>query len=70
VATEGSWEDAGDEGRTGVGDILAALGVRGIVVPDEARRRIQSQEDPVILESWLEKAVIATSIGDVIDDQS
>ena len=72
VATQGGWEEAGDEGRAGAGagDVLTALRVRGIVVTDEAGQRIQSQEDPVIMESWLEKAVLATSIGDVIDDPS
>jgi hypothetical protein len=35
-----------------------------------ARQRIQSQKDPEQLERWLEKAIVATSIGDVIDDPS
>jgi hypothetical protein len=46
------------------------LRVRGIAVSDGARQRIQSQRDPEQLERWLEKAVVATSIGDVIDDPS
>jgi len=44
--------------------------IRGIAVPDGARQRIQSQKDPEQLERWLEKAIVATSIGDVIDDPS
>jgi predicted ATPase len=75
VATPENWEDAGDEGdegatAAGAEGILAALRVRGIAVPDEARQRIQTQEDPGKLERWLEKAVIATSVEDVIDDPS
>ena len=67
-----SWEDARIEGRTEarVKDVLTVLRVRGITVPDGARQRIQSQQDPEQLERWLEKAIVATSIGDVIDDFS
>jgi len=67
-----SWEDARIEGRTEarVKDVLTVLRVRGINVPDGARQRIQSQQDPEQLERWLEKAIVATSIGDVIDDPS
>jgi len=39
-------------------------------VPDGARHRIQSQQDPEQPELWLKKAIVATSIGDVIDDPS
>ena len=46
------------------------LHVRGIAVPDAARQRILSQKDPEQLERWLEKAVFASSIADVIGDPS
>lgn len=46
------------------------LRARGISVSDGVRQRIQSRRDPEQLERWLEKASIATSIGDVIDDPS
>jgi hypothetical protein len=76
VAMQSSWEDARAEGRTEgrteaqAKDLLTVLRVRGIAVPEGARQRIQSQKDPEQLERWLEKASVATSIGDVIDDPS
>lgn len=51
-------------------DALTVLRVRGISIPEEARQRIQSQQDLEQLARWLEKASVATSIGDVIDDPS
>jgi hypothetical protein len=68
VAMQRSWEDARAEARAK--DVLTVLHVRGITVPEGARQRIQSQKDPEKLERWLEKAVVATSIEDVIDDPS
>jgi hypothetical protein len=67
-----SWEDARVEGRTekGVHDVLTVLRVRGIAVPDAARQRILAEKDLAQLERWLEKASIATSIGEVLDDPS
>ena len=72
VAMHGSWEDARIEGRTEarVNAVLTVLRIRGITVPDGARQRILSQQDLEQLERWLEKASVATSIGDVIDDPS
>jgi hypothetical protein len=76
VAMQRSWEDARIEGRiegrteARAKAVLTVLRVRGITVPDGARQRIQSQQDPEQLERWLEKAIVATSIGDVIDDPS
>jgi hypothetical protein len=60
------------EGRaeTRAGAVLTVLRVRGIAVPDGARERILSQKDPERLERWLEKAILATSIAEVIDDPS
>ena len=67
-----TWEEgraeAGTEMR--VKDVLTVLRVRGIAVPDAVRQRIEAQKDLEQLERWLEKAVVATSIGDVIDGQS
>ena len=67
-----SWEDARTEGRTekGANDVLTVLRVRGIAVPDAARQRILAEKDLAQLERWLEKAIVATSIGEVIDDPS
>jgi hypothetical protein len=76
VAMQRSWEDARAEGRTEgrtearAKDLLTVLRVRGIAVPDGPRQRIQSEKDPEQLERWLEKAIVATSIADVIDDPS
>jgi hypothetical protein len=76
VSMQGTWKDARklgrDEGRTEAraGDVLTVLRVRGITVPDVARARILAQKDPEQLERWLEKAVGATSIADVIDEPS
>jgi len=50
--------------------VLTALRVRGIAVPDAARERILAERDPARLERWLEKAIVAASLGDVIDDPS
>lgn len=62
--------EGGDSASTAGAEILSVLGARGIAVADEARQRIQSQEDPATLERWLEKAVIATSIDEVLDNPS
>ena len=65
-----------DEGRTegrteeAVRAVLTVLRVRGIAVPDAARERILAQKEPVRLERWLEKAVVAESIAEVLDEPS
>ena len=56
------------EGRADA--VLTVLRGRGIAVSDAARKRILAQKDLRRLERWLEKASIATSIGDVIDDRA
>ena len=60
------------EGRTETraSDVLTVLRARGIVVPDTARERILAQKDPERLERWLEKAAVAPSVAEVIDDPS
>jgi hypothetical protein len=63
-----SWEDARTETRAN--DVFTVLRVRGIAVPDAARQRILAEKDLAQLERWLEKAIVATSIGEVIDDRS
>jgi hypothetical protein len=50
--------------------VLTALRVRGIAVPEAARGRILAQKDPECLERWLEKAIVATSLADVLDEPS
>ncbi len=60
------------KGRTEAraGDVLTVLRVRGIAVPDAARERILAQRDPTQLERWLERAILAASVADVIDELS
>jgi hypothetical protein len=50
--------------------LLAALRVRGIPVPDVARERILAEKDPERLERWVERAIVAQSLAEVIDDPS
>ncbi|WP_437279159.1 hypothetical protein WME90_00965 [Sorangium sp. So ce375] len=50
--------------------VLTALRVRGIAVPDILRKRILIEKDPEILERWLERAIVAASIADVLPDLS
>ena len=69
--TEGLTEGP-TKGRTeeAARNLLAVLRVRGIAVPDAVRERILAQKDPERLEHWFDKALVATSIAEVIDDPS
>jgi|SRR6185437_2009406 len=51
-------------------NVLAVLRVRGIAVPDAVRVRIVSEKDPERLERWHERAVVAASASEVIDEPS
>jgi len=59
-----TWE----EGRAEA--VLTVLRVRGIAISDALRERIVGQKDLEQLKRWHEKAIVATSIGEVIDDLS
>jgi Uma2 family endonuclease len=50
--------------------VLTVLRVRGIAVPEAARERILAQRDTERLDRWLEKAVVAASLDDVLDGPS
>jgi hypothetical protein len=73
-----SWEEGKAEARAEgrvegraegqADDLLTVLRVRGITVPDAAREQILAQKDLAQLKRWLEKAIVASSIGEVIDD--
>ena len=65
-----SWEEGKAEVRaeTQADAVLTVLRVRGIAVPEAARQRIVAEKDLEQLKRWLEKAAVASSIGDVIDD--
>jgi hypothetical protein len=60
------------EGRTeeAVRAVLTVLRVRGIAVPETARERILAEKDPARLERWHERAVVAASVAEVLDDPS
>jgi hypothetical protein len=51
-------------------DVLTVLRVRGIEVPEVERERILAETDLERLERWLEKAVVAGSVADVLDEPS
>ncbi len=65
-----------DEGRTegraeeAARAVLTALRVRGIEVPDTAREHILAQKEPETLERWLEKAIVASSLDEVLAEPS
>jgi hypothetical protein len=75
-----TWEEARAEARAKgltkgraeaqANAVLIALRVRGIEVSEAARKRILAQKELPRLERWLEKAIVATSLGEVIDDRS
>ena len=80
VSMQGTWKDARklgrDEGRAegrAEGEARALLTVlrgRGIAVPDIARERILAEKDPARLERWIERAIVAGSFAEVLDDPS
>jgi len=72
VSMQSSWSKARAEGRTeeAARAVLTALRVRGIAVPDATRERILAQKDPDRLERWLEKAIVATSVDEVLGEPS
>jgi hypothetical protein len=65
--TEGLTEGR-TEGRTeeAARNLLTVLRARGIAVPDPVRERILAQKDPELLESWLEKAAVASSVNAIL----
>ena len=60
------------QGRTeeAVRALLTALRVRGIALPEAARERTLAQKDPECLERWHERAIVAASLDEVLDDPS
>jgi hypothetical protein len=65
-----------DEGRTEgetagrAGALLTVLRARRVTVPDAARERILAEKDPVQLDRWIERAVLAGSVADVFAESS
>ena len=84
VKVQGTWKQAEEQGhkagrKAGRAEgrveeaaraVLTALRVRGIAVPDASRERILAQKDPSLLERWHEKAIVAASLADVLDEPS
>ncbi len=50
--------------------VLITLQARGIAVTEAARERIVTEKSPECLERWLERAVVASSLAEVLDDLS
>jgi hypothetical protein len=65
--TEGRTEGRADEAARAV---LTVLRARGVAVPDDARERILAESDVECLERWLEKAVVAESVTEVLAEPS
>jgi predicted transposase/invertase (TIGR01784 family) len=63
---------AHQEGRAAEGAraVLTVLRVRGIPVPETVRERILAETDPARLERWLERAIIAASVAEVLTEPS
>ena len=74
MTMQGTWKEARELGLAEAeGEARALLTVlrgRGIAVPDAARERILAQKDPERLERWLEQAIVAASLADVLDEPS
>jgi predicted transposase YdaD len=48
-------------------DVLRILAVRGVLVPDEAQKRILSCTDLALLDQWFDRALKATQLSEVLD---
>lgn len=51
-------------------DVLTVLRVRGLTVPNAVRERILGETDPARLERWHERAILAASAVEAIDEPS
>src|SRR5690349_16039336 len=80
VTMQNTWEKAREMGlkeglqegltEARAGDVLTVLRVRGIPVSEAARERILAEKDPGRLERWLEKAIVVTSVAEVLKEPS
>ncbi len=80
LTMQNTWEHARNEGRkegreegrveVAARVVLTTLRVRGIAVPDADRERILAQKDRSLLERWHERAIVAASLTDVLDERS
>lgn len=65
--TEGRSEGRAEEAARA---LLTVFRVRGLHVQEAVRERILAEKDPGRLERWLEKAIVATSVAEAIDEAS
>jgi len=67
-----SWAEGKAEARTETqaDAVLTVFRVRGLAVSDADRERILAQKDLARLKRWLERAVVASSVAEVIDEPS
>lgn len=67
-----TWEDARDLGRAEATAqaVLTVLQARGLDLSERARKRILAQKDLVRLGRWLEKAVVAASVSEMLKEPS
>jgi predicted transposase YdaD len=69
--TEGRTEGRAEgEAAANARAVLTVLRARGIVVSDADRERILAEKAPACLERWLERAVHAASLAEVIAEPS
>jgi hypothetical protein len=72
VVMHRTWEDARTEGRAEMlaDGVLTVLRVRGIPVSATTRKRILSEKNLERLKRWHERAIVATSIREVLDSRT
>ena len=58
------------EAKARASAVLTVLQVRGLAVPEDAHERILAEKEPARLERWLERAILAASIAEVLDEPS
>jgi hypothetical protein len=70
VSIKGGWAEERALGRVeeAAHAVLTALRVRGMAVPEGVRERILAEKDRARLERWLERAILAASVFEVIDN--
>ncbi len=80
VTRRKTWEYAREQGRkeglararaeVRAGSVLIVLRARGIPVPDAVRERILAEKNPKRQQLWLERAVVMTSLAEVLGEPS
>jgi hypothetical protein len=72
METRDAFEELREEARVEEAGraVLTALRVRGIAVPDAAREEILAERTLARLERWLERAILAASVAEVLGEPS